>query len=399
LRAAGILDPDGSGAEDGGADGAAEGAEEGEEGKEAEESEEGEVVEAGEVGEEVGQAEVAQAAAIAEPKTGAARSTGPLPQWCSPAAAAVRPAVRVEALDEEVEVPVGGAITRRRRAAAAGEVQLEWAGGANVSARAVRVELSFLAHGAPADTAPTPLVPALTAASHTLAAVAPGPGELVLTLCHVATGWFWESPIRTRVVLRLSQPAAPSASAHTPSDWAYEDLMAKATAKAVEAALHKALHAPTARPAPRSEPRVLPRGAAAVFANAAAEEEAAQRPALEVPAEAAPESPAGIAGSPRAAAAAAAAAAASSPPPQLPPQPPPPPLAELAAAAVAAAEEEVAAAEEEVAAATAEVVAAAAEGRPPPPPPPLLTRGSSGPVKAEVDSPQGQCDPRGLKYK
>ena len=31
---------------------------------------------------------------------------GPLPQWCSPAAAAVPPAaVRVEALDEELEVP------------------------------------------------------------------------------------------------------------------------------------------------------------------------------------------------------------------------------------------------------------------------------------------------------
>eukprot|EP00964_Phaeocystis_antarctica_P077090 scaffold47762_cov39-Phaeocystis_antarctica.AAC.2 len=47
---------------------------------------------------------------------------GPLPQWCSPAAAAVPPAaVRVEALDEELEVPVGGAVMRRRRAAAAGE--------------------------------------------------------------------------------------------------------------------------------------------------------------------------------------------------------------------------------------------------------------------------------------
>ena len=174
----------------------------------------------------------------------------------------MRPAVRVEALDEEVEVPVGGAITRRRRAAAAGEVQLEWAGGANVSARAVRVELSFLAHGAPADTAPTPLVPALTAASHTLAAVAPGPGELVLTLCHVATGWFWESPIRTRVVLRLSQPAAPSASAHTPSDWAYEDLMAKATAKAVEAARSTRRFTPPPRSPRPCEPRVLPRVAA-----------------------------------------------------------------------------------------------------------------------------------------
>jgi hypothetical protein len=30
--------------------------------------------------------------------------TGPLPQWCSPAAAALPAAVRIEALDEELEV-------------------------------------------------------------------------------------------------------------------------------------------------------------------------------------------------------------------------------------------------------------------------------------------------------
>ena len=58
----------------------------------------------------------------------------------------------------------------------------------------------------------------------------------MLTLRHVATAWFWESPIRTHVVLRLCQPAAHARGAasgpalpHTPSDWAYEDLMAKAT--------------------------------------------------------------------------------------------------------------------------------------------------------------------------
>ena len=78
--------------------------------------------------------------------------------------------------------------------------------------------------------------------------MAPGAGELVLTLRHVAAGWFWDSPIRTRVVLRLCQPAAHAppphaagghAPPHPPCDRVYEDLMAKA----VEAALHKALQA------------------------------------------------------------------------------------------------------------------------------------------------------------
>ena len=118
--------------------------------------------------------------------------TGPLPQWCSPAAAAVPPAVRVEALDEELEVPVGGAVTRRRRAAAAGEVQLEWAGGTSAAAgaaRAVRVELGFVPHGAPPNAVPTLLVPAFTADRWQLTAAAPGAGELVLTLRHVAAGY------------------------------------------------------------------------------------------------------------------------------------------------------------------------------------------------------------------